>query len=155
MGVRKEPEVAVAELNKWLKIFTADNCKSENKTLHMKHNTEMTRFYSIKKSLIALGRLNSKKIVLTTKPISIEEFNTWKLIESGGLVREDTAEVKETPKKKRRKKRAPNGTGKPALAEALEIPAVKHSSEITVTINLPVKELVSCFLQMIRQGSIK
>ena len=100
----------VDELNHWLKIFTDDNTRSLNKTLHVKHKTEMSRFYAIKRKLIALGRIDSKKRVLSTRPVSEEEYvklgnaydpNVTKLIKFGNLVTETALPAPRPIKKKK------------------------------------------------------
>lgn len=158
MGVRKDPKEGVAELNNWLAIFLEDNTQSENKTLYKKHKTEMTRFYGIKRKLIALGRIDSKKRVLSTKPVTEEEFkkvggaygiNISSLIEEKKMAQfEKLRKKKKKVAKKKVVKKKTNGL----LKDPLEIPVMEHPAGATITVTVPVKELVEVFLQMIRTG---
>ena len=142
----------VAEINKFLAILTAANGKIPNTVLIKRHKIEQSHFYTMKKKLIATGRVNSANVVQDTAPIAQDEYiqigDPYKKVQKALEIRQAARKTKKKVAKKKRK------VGQPVLTETIAVPVMEHPTGATITISIPVKELVNCFLQMIRTGGI-
>jgi hypothetical protein len=151
-GKKTTIEQLVERINIFLAYMAANKGKDDNNTIIKKYKIEQSQFYTMKRRLKLLGRMNDKGIVTRNKEVTVAEY-----IALGDPYQKSLrGDIKKNKgKKKVARKKVAAGTGTPALKDPIEVPVMEHPSGAKVTIEIPVKELVAYFLQWIRTGGIK